>query len=453
MNSAAMNLDQLLSSIADGTIDTVQVAAPDMLGRLVGKRYTGQCFAKDVVQGTTHGCSYLLAVDPEMEPQEGYRLANWDTGFGDFEMRPDLAAICPLPWEAASALVFADFHHHDGAPVAQAPRSLLRTQIARLAERGWKANIASELEFYLFNEDYAAAAQKGWSGLTASSDYRIDYHLLQPGRDEALFRAMRNGMLAAGIPIENSKGEWGRGQHEINMTYSDPLAMADRHTVFKGGAKHLAQAHGKSISFMAKPHHGEAGSSCHIHLSLVGEEGSVFWDDASHAPTATFRQFLGGLLKYSRELCLFFAPTINSYKRYEAMSWAPTKLVWAQDNRTTGFRGVGGGAGFRVENRMPGADANPYLAFAAMIAAGLAGVDEGLDCGDAYRGNAYLDAALPALPASLREAVGLFEESEVARRFLGAEVVDHYAHAARLEVRAFDAAVTDWERQRYFERI
>lgn len=445
-----MNLDQLLSSISDGTIDTVQVAAPDLLGRLVGKRYTGEFFAKELVKGTTHGCSYFFAIDMEMEPQEGYRLANWDTGFGDFEMRPDLAAICPLPWETASALVLADFYHHDGAPVAQAPRNLLKAQIARLAERGWKANVASELEFYLFSEDYPSAAQKGWSGLTPSSDYRIDYHLLQPARDEALFRAMRNQMLAAGIPIENSKGEWGRGQHEINMTYADPLAMADRHTVFKGGAKHLAQTHGKSITFMAKPHHGEAGSSCHIHLSLFGDNGSVFWDGA---PTTAFRQFLGGLLKYSRELCLFFAPTINSYKRYEALSWAPTKLVWAEDNRTTGFRVVGHGASFRVENRMPGADANPYLAFAAMIAAGLAGIAEGLDCGEAYVGNAYINESLPALPASLCEAAELFAGSEVAQQAFGVEVVEHYAHAARLEVRAFDAAVTDWERSRYFERI
>jgi glutamine synthetase len=266
-------------------------------------------------------------------------------------------------------------------------------------------------------------------------------------------RAIRNGMLAAGIPIENSKGEWGCGQHEINIAYGAPLLVADRHTIFKHGAKHLAQAHGKSITFMAKPHQGEAGSSCHLHLSLADDRGNVFWDEPAHAPSPIFRQFLGGLMKYTRELCLFFAPTINSYKRYEAMSWAPTRQAWATDNRTTGFRVVGHGGGFRVENRMPGADANPYLAFAAMIAAGLAGIHEGLDCGPEYQGNAYVDEALPALPTTLREAVELFAHSELAEAAFGAEVVQHYLHAARLEIREFDAAVTDWERRRYYERI
>ncbi len=264
---------------------------------------------------------------------------------------------------------------------------------------------------------------------------------------------MRNGMMAAGLPIETSKGEWGRGQHEINMSYAEPLLMADRHTVFKDAAKHIAHAHGKSVTFMAKPHHGEAGSSCHLHLSLCDEGENVFWDAENKAPSALFRQFLGGLMRYSRELCCFFAPTINSFKRYEAMSWAPTRQAWAQDNRTTGFRVVGHGAGFRVENRMPGADANVYLAFAAMIAAGLAGIEEALDAGPEYHGNAYVDPTLPALPATLREALDLFEKSDVAQRSFGAAVVEHYVHAGRLEVRAFDGAVTDWERRRYFERI
>ncbi len=448
-----MNCEQLLTKIQDGDIDTVQVAAPDMLGRLVGKRATGDFFARELVNSTTHGCNYLFAVNMEMDPQDGYKLANWDAGFGDFEMRPDLNATYLLPWETASALVFCDFHHHDGKPVEQAPRTILRRQMERLAERGLTANVASELEFYLFNEDYPTAAQKEFTHLTPSSNYRIDYHILQPGRDEPVLRAMRNQMLAAGIPVENSKGEWGCGQQEINITYADPMTTADRHIVFKHGAKHIAYQHGKSVTFMAKPFRGEAGSSCHIHLSLKNEHGSVFWDDAAHGASPLFRQFLGGLLKYSRELCLFFAPTINSYKRYEAMSWAPTRQAWATDNRTTGFRVVGHGPGFRAENRMPGADANPYLAFAAMIAAGLAGIDEKLDCGGEYHGNAYVDAALPALPASLRDALDLFEGSAVAATSFGAEVVEHYVHAGRLEVREFDGAVTDWERARYFERI
>jgi glutamine synthetase len=448
-----MNLDALLARIQSGQIDTVQVAAPDMLSRLVGKRYTGEFFQKQLTTGTSHGCSYLFAVDMEMEPQNGYQLANWDAGFGDFEMRPDFEAIFPIPWETASALVFCDFHHHDGSPVEQAPRTILRRQMSRLAERGWRANMASELEFYLVQESYDAAAAKHFADLNPSSSYRIDYHMLQPGRDEPLFRTIRNQMLEAGIPIENSKGEWGRGQHEINMTYADPLTMADRHVVFKHGAKHIVDADGRSITFMAKPFHGEAGSSCHIHLSFIDDDGALFWDKHDEKPTLLFQQFLGGLMKYSRELCYFFAPTVNSYKRYEAMSWAPTRQAWAGDNRTTGFRVVGHGNSFRVENRMPGADANPYLAFAAMIAAGLAGIDERLECGGEYHGNAYIDESLPALPATLRDALDLFEHSAIAKESFGAEVVEHYVHAGRLELRQFDAAVTDWERQRYFERI
>jgi glutamine synthetase len=448
-----MNADELLSNIKSGQIDTIQVAAPDMIARLVGKRFTGDCFGRQLLKGTTHGCNYLFAVNIEMDPQDGYALANWDAGFGDFEMRPDMGAIFSIPWETASALIFCDFYHHNGKLVEQAPRTILRRQIERLAALGLCANVASELEFFLFQEDYAAGARMGYAGLTPSSSYRIDYHILQPGRDEPILREIRNQMLAAGIPIENSKGEWGVGQHEINMTYADPLLMADRHVVFKHGAKHIAQSHGNSITFMAKPIRGEAGSSCHIHLSLFRENTNAFWDQATHAGNALFRQFLGGLMKYCREFSLFFAPTINSFKRFESMSWAPTKQVWATDNRTTGFRVVGHESGFRIENRMPGADANPYLAFAAMIAAGIAGIEEKLDCGVEYKGNAYVDAALPALPTNLREATQLFANSEVARRSFRTEVVEHYVHAANLEVREFDAAVTDWERKRYFERI
>ena len=448
-----MNTAELLSSIKDGKIDTIQVAAPDMLGRLVGKRFTGDCFARELVEGATHGCNYLFAVDIGMEPQDGYSLANWDAGFGDFEFRPDLNAIFPIPWETASALVFCDFHHHDGKLVEQAPRAILRRQMERLSALGMRANMASELEFFLYNEDYDAAARMGHLGLTPASKYRIDYHILQTAREEPLIREIRNQMVAAGLPIENSKGEWGVGQHEINMTYADPMLMADRHVVFKQGTKHIAQAHGKSVTFMAKPTRGEAGSSCHIHVSLFGENGNAFWDKNADAGSTMFRHFLGGLMKYCRELTLFFAPTINSYKRFEAMSWAPTKQVWATDNRTTGFRVVGHGSGFRIENRMPGADANPYLSFAAMIAAGLAGIEEKLDCGTEYRGNAYVDEALPNVPAHLRDAAQLFADSELARKAFGADVVEHYVHAAKLEVREFDAAVTDWERRRYFEQI
>lgn len=448
-----MHVDQLVSRLKDGTLDTVQVAAVDMYGRLIGKRFTAESFLRDVHGGCTHGCNYLLVVNFEMDPQPGYPLANWASGYGDFEMRPDDTACFLLPWEPGSALVLTDFHHHDGRPVEEAPRQILRRQLQRLAERGLKAHMASELEFFLFQQDYAAAAAQNYAALTPSSTYRIDYQLLQPGRDEPLMRAIRQGMLAAEIPVENSKGEWGRGQHEINIRYGDPMLTADRHLIFKQGTRHLAQAHGKSVTFMAKPFHGEAGSSCHIHLSLADGDGPAFWDPAAHTGGRLFRQFLGGLMKYSRELCLFFAPTINSYKRYESLSWAPTRQAWSTDNRTTGYRVVGRGPSFRIENRMPGADANPYLAFAAMIAAGLAGIEESLDCGPEYRGNAYIDDSLPTLPSTLHQALDLWEISSLAPRAFTPEVAAHYLHAGRHEVREFDAAVTDWERQRYFERI
>ena len=312
---------------------------------------------------------------------------------------------------------------------------------------------ASELEFYLFNQTFHSAFENGYRDLQPSSDYRIDYHIMQPTRDEPLMRAVRNGMVGAGIPIENSKGEWSRGQHEINFRYTTPIEMADRHVIFKQGVKEIAEQFGKSVTFMAKYAASEAGNSCHLHMSLWKGGKSLFWDDKKQAGSKMFRQFLGGLLKYSPELSLFFAPTVNSYKRYQPGSWAPTRMAWSADNRTTGFRIVGHGKSYRVENRMPGADANPYLAFAAMLAAGLAGIDEGLDCGEEYRGNAYVDERLTRLPASLRDATDLFERSQLAKSVFGEAVVEFYVHHARIEQQAFGDAVTDWERQRYFERI
>lgn len=460
-----MTVKELSQCVRAGRIDTVLVGFPDPFGRLVGKRYRADFFLDHVVEDGTHGCNYLLTVNMDMDPLEGFKVANWDAGFGDFKMVPDLSSLCVLPWQTASALVICDYQRDDGTYVAEAPRSVLRRQLARVADRGWTAYCASELEFYLFNQSYETIHAAGYRDLQPSSDYRIDYHLMQPTRDEPLMRAIRNGMTEAGIPIENSKGEWSRGQHEINFRYTEPLAMADRHVIFKQGVKEMAVQHGKSVSFMAKYAPSEAGNSCHIHISLWKNGKSLFWEDRggrkrgggkghpSGAPTPFFRAFLGGLMKYSPELCLFFGPTINSYKRYQPGSWAPTRMAWATDNRTTGFRVVGEGKSFRIENRMPGADANPYLAFAAMLAAGLAGVDEGLDCGDEYRGNAYIDPALSRLPSSLKEATQLLEGSRLARTAFGDEVVEYYAHHARLEQKSFDDAVTDWEKQRYFERI
>ncbi len=448
-----MNLKTLASLIRSGKIDTVLVVAPDVLGRLMGKRFAADYYLKHVASGETHGCNYLLTVNMEMDPMDGFRLASWDKGYGDFAMRPDPATYRLLPWQPGAVMVLCDFHHHSGELVAEAPRSVLRRQLDLLTRKGLSCCIASELEFYLFNQTYSNAFQAGYRDLAPSSDYRIDYHTMQPTRDEALMRTIRKGMIEARVPVECSKGEWGRGQHEINFTYDGLLPMADMHVVFKQGLKEMAEQSGKSATFMAKYSAADAGSSCHIHISLWKDGRSLFWDAAKKQGSVLFRQFLGGLMKYSPELCYLYAPTVNSYKRYQSGSWAPTRMAWSGDNRTVGFRVVGHGKSFRIENRMPGADANPYLAFAGMLAAGMAGVEEGLDCGEPYQGNAYIDPKLKALPSSLREAADLLEGSAIAKTALGKEVVEFYVHTARLEVQAFGNAVTDWEKSRYFERI
>jgi glutamine synthetase len=462
-----MNLQQLKAQVRSGKIDTVLVALPDPFGRLVGKRFRADMFLGSVAEHGTHGCNYLLTVNLEMDPLDGFKIASWEKGFGDFSLKPDLGTLRILPWQEGAALVICDHVKHDGVLVAEAPRSVLRRQLERLDDKGFTCFCASELEFYLFNQSYHSAFSGGYRELQPSSDYRIDYHLMQPTRDEPLMRAIRNGMTGADIPIESSKGEWSRGQHEINFTYKQPLPMADLHVLFKQGIKEIADQYGKCISFMAKYAPSEAGNSCHIHMSLWKNGRNLFSEPRSHSRSRAagpnqyagamgsklFRQFLGGLLKYSPELCLFFAPTINSYKRYQPGSWAPTRMAWAVDNRTVGFRVVGEGASFRVENRMPGADANPYLAFSAMLAAGVAGIEENLDCGSEYAGNAYVDRALARLPATLPEATELFSRSAIARKAFGSEVVDFYVHHARLETEAFNNAVTDWEKTRYFERI
>jgi glutamine synthetase len=448
-----MNIQALKSKIKAGEIDTVVVVAPDVFGRLVGKRFTAPFFMNNVLKHGTHGCTYLLTVNIDMEPLDGFRLASWGKGFGDFELKPDATTIRSLPWQPGAVMVLCDFHHANGDLVEEAPRSVLRRQLESLAKQGITAYTASELEFFLFNHTFHAAYEAGYENLTPSSDYRIDYHTMQPARDEALMRAARNGMCGARIPIESSKGEWGKGQHEINFVYDQPLPMADMHVLFKQGMKEIAEQFGKSVTFMAKYTAAEPGNGCHIHLSLWKAGQNLFWDATRKTGSNFFRQFLGGLLKYSPELACFYAPTVNAYKRYQAASWAPTKMAWSSDNRTVGFRIVGAGNSFRVENRMPGADVNPYTAFAAMFAAGMAGVEENLDCGDEYTGNAYLDSKLAALPASLLDAAELLDKSRMARSKMGDGVVDFYAHAARLEAQAFQASVTDWERRRYFERI
>ncbi|MDA1272672.1 MAG: glutamine synthetase family protein [Verrucomicrobia bacterium] len=448
-----MTLNQLKSKIKAGEIDTVIVVFPDVFGRLIGKRFTGRFFLDQVAGHGTHCCNYLLTVNIEMDPMDGFNVANWEKGFGDFEMRPDHATLRKIPWQTGAVLVLCDYCHDDGTLVEEAPRSVLKRQVASLAFRKTDCNIASELEFFLFNNSYQEAARAGYRDLEAASDYRVDYHTMQPAREENLMRAVRNMMTEAGVPVESSKGEWGRGQHEVNFVYDRPVPMADMHVLFKQGIKEIAAQQGRAITFMPKISESEVGSSCHIHVSLAKNGQNLFWDARKAAGSKLFRQFLGGLMKYSPELCYFFAPSINAYKRYQSGSWAPTKMAWSYDNRTVGFRIVGKKNSFRIENRMPGGDANPYLAFAATIAAGMAGIDEELDCGEAYEGNAYVDKKLAALPRTLRDAAGLLHESKLARRAFGDSVVDFYVHTARLEVEAFDNAVTDWERRRYFERI
>lgn len=454
-----MTLAQLKSRVRSGKIDTVIVGVPDPFGRLVGKRFRADTFLESVVAHGTHVCNYLLTVNMEMDPLDGFQVASWDAGFGDFEMRPDLDTLRALPWQPGAVLVLCDFLRQDGSLVEEAPRSVLRRQLDRLRKAGVTCFCASELEFYLFNQTYHDAYTRGYRDLQPSSDYRIDYHLMHPTRDEPLMRALRNGMTTARVPVESSKGEWSRGQHEVNFTYAEPMPMADMHVVFKQGVKEIVEPFGKSVTFMAKYAPGEAGNSCHVHMSLWKGTENLFWDPKAAdggkpgGGSKLFRQFLGGLMKYSPELCLFYGPTINSYKRYQPGTWAPTRMAWSTDNRTCGFRVVGHGNSYRPENRMPGADANPYLTFAAMLAAGFAGIDEDLDCGPAYVGNAYIDPKLTRLPSSLREAADLFHGSRMARSVFSDAVVDFYVHHARLEQEAFAKAVTDWEKQRYFERI
>ncbi len=448
-----MDLQTLRRKISRGEIDSVLVVFPDTWGRLVGKRATGRFFLDHVLKHGTHACDYLLVTNMELDPVDGFSLANWEKGFGDSLLAPDVSTLRPIPWQTATAMVFCDVHHHDGGLVEEAPRTVLRRQVAVLASRGLTCAIASELEFFLFNNTYHDAFQGRYEGLTPSSDYRIDYQTMQPARDETVLRALRNHLGEAGVPVETTKGEWGKGQHEINLQYDQPLPMADRHVLCKQAAKEIAAANGKSVTFMPKFSAAEAGNSCHIHASLWQRGRNIFWDTRKREGSKFFRRFLGGLMKYTPELCCFMAPSVNAYKRYQPMSWAPTKLVWAFDNRTAGFRVVGGKNSFRIENRMPGADANPYLAYAATIAAGMAGVAEQLDCGPLYEGNAYEDARLPALPHSLSEAADLLDKSKMARRSFGDAVVEFHVHTARMEARSYAQAVTDWERLRYFERI
>ena len=442
-----MTLDELATQVNRGEVDTVLLAMTDMQGRLQGKRLTARHFLDEVAHHGAEGCNYLLAVDVDMTPVDGYAMASWERGYGDFSMRPDLGTLCPVPWHEGTVLCLADLEWADGRDVLASPRQILRAQLARLAERGWIANASTELEFLVFKNTYEDAWRKGYRDLEPANLYNIDYSLLGTARVEELIRRIRNSMMAAGLVVENSKGECNLGQHEINFRYSDALRTADQHAIYKGGAKEIAAQEGMSISFMAKFNERE-GSSCHIHFSLADEAGPLFARERE-----VFDSFLAGQLACMRELTLFLAPNINSYKRFAVGSFAPTAVAWGHDNRTVSLRVIGDGPGLRFENRAGGSDLNPYLALSALIAAGLHGLEAGLKLEPAYEGNAYEATEKPRLPSTLRDARDLFSTSEVASQAFGDEVVDHYVNAADIELNAFEAVVTDWERFRGFERL
>lgn len=450
-----LTLDQLSNLASAGEIDTVIMAMPDMQGRLVGKRMQAGYFLDTAVH-ETHACNYLLTVDTDMEPVPGYKAASWAQGYGDFVLKPDLGTLRRIPWLPGTALVLCDTLDHHGEDVPHAPRAILKKQLKRLAKAKMAAMTASELEFYLFDETYETAHEKHYHGLKTANWYIEDYHVLGTTKEEGIMRAIRNGLESAGIPVENSKGEWGPGQEEINIRYAEALEMADRHTILKNGIKEIAHLHGKAITFMAKWNYAQAGSSCHIHVSLWDDKNknALFHDAASktHGLSALGQQFLAGQLAHARELTYFLAPNINSYKRFVTGTFAPTNVVWSNDNRTAGFRLCGSGKSLRIECRVGGADLNPYLAFSALIAAGLDGIDKKLVLEPEFTGDAYYGEGIPSLPKSLRDALTELEKSATLRAALGEDVVEHYLHTGRWEQFEYDRRVTDWEVMRGFER-
>ena len=449
-----LTLKELEAEIEAGTIDTVIVAFPDMQGRLIGKRFTGAFFLESAVH-ETHACNYLLTVDIDMEPVPGYEAASWQKGYGDFVLKPDPSTLRRIPWLEGTALMLADVCDHHGEDLPHAPRSMLKAQLKKLSDRKMSAFFASELEFYVFDETYETADAKRWRDLKTMGNYIEDYHILQTTKNEPLLRAIRNGLMGAGIPVENSKGEWGPGQEEVNVRYAEALETADHHVILKNGVKEIAHLQNRAVTFMAKWRYDLAGSSSHIHSSL--------WDAAGKKPlfsdpkdplgmSETMKSWLAGHLTSAKDFTYFLAPYINSYKRFQVGTFAPTKAIWSMDNRTAGFRVVGHGKSIRTECRIGGADLNPYLAFAALIAAGLDGIDRKLELEPAFAGDAYVGKRLREVPKTLRDATAALEKSKLLRAALGDSVVDHYVHTARWEQFEYDRRVTDWELQRGFER-
>jgi glutamine synthetase len=447
-----LELDDLRKEGEEGTIDTVVTAFTDMQGRLFGKRIEIDYFLEEAVDHGVEGCNYLLALDMEMEPVPGYEMANWEKGYGDFGIAPDMSTLRRIPWLDRTAMVLADVVEHDGSPVVASPRQVLIAVYEKAIEMGFTPFAASELEFYLYKESYAEAWEKGFNDLTPTIPYILDYHILATTMDEQYLGAIRRGMQGAGIPVEFSKGEAWYGQHEVNFRYADAVTAADRHTIYKNGVKEIAFLNDISASFMAKPSEKDIGSSCHLHQSLVDSDGKSVFVDENGEETDTFMHFLGGMRDHVKELALFIAPSVNSYKRYAAESWAPTSVSWGRDNRTCGFRVVGHGQSRRVECRIPGADANPYLAFAALLAAGLDGIENQTDPGPELKGNAYEAGEAEPFPSALREAKELWDGSDFVKSAFGEAVQDHYSNYARYEQQEFDQVVTDYERRRMFER-
>jgi glutamine synthetase len=457
MGAGLLTVDELKDAVQTGAVDTVLVVFTDAYGRFMGKRCDAGFFLDHVLGGGAEACDYLLTVDMEMNPVPGYALANWKRGYGDLHLQPDLASLRQAAWLEKTALVICDVQQQGTkTPLDAAPRSMLRRQTERAAALGFTAMAGSELEYYVFLDSYRTAMQKGHFELEPAGWYVEDYHVLQGTRMEPFHGAVRRGLRDSGIPVETSKGEWGCGQHEINVRYAEVLDMADRHALYKQCVKEIADRMGLSVTFMAKHDHEQAGSSCHMHLSLWRDGQALFPGDVEFGPVRcsdTFRHFLAGWIAHAAELMVCYAPTINSYKRYRSASWAPTRLAWSYDNRTAGFRIVGHGKQLRIECRLPGADCNPYLAYAAALASGLDGIERSLEPPPAFEGDVYGATELPSVPCGLAEATSLFEGSAFARAAFGAEVVDHYVHFFRSEQASFDAVVTDWERHRYFERI
>ena len=456
-NQGLLNLDQLKRLAREDEIDTVLVVFSDLYGRFMGKRFDADFFLESAAKDGTHCCNYLLTVDMEMEPVPGYDLANWESGYGDFHMVPDLSTLRQVTWLEKTAMVICDLEDDKGhSPVAEAPRSLLRRQLAAASASGHDVFAASELEYYMFEDTYREAHEKGYADLRPTGWYLEDYHMLQGTRVEKLNQAVRRNLKRSGVPVENSKGEWGLGQHELNIRYAEALDMADRHSIYKQCFKEIADELEMSVTFMAKYDDNQAGSSCHVHLSLWENGRNAFDGEDELGPvrcSEIFRWFLGGWIAHVPDVMVFYAPTPNSYRRYQSGSWAPTQLAWSHDNRTAGFRVVGSGSSLRIECRLPGADCNPYLVYAAALASGLDGISRQIEPPPHFEGDVYQAKDLPAVPANLAEATELFEKSSFAREAFGDSVVDHYTRFFRTEEAARDTTDNLWDRKRYFERI